>query len=63
MAALVAAAPPPWQQAFSSFALGLIDWAETRVDPALIPEFRGLALTWCKDNLPWEEVGAEAGGP
>jgi hypothetical protein len=54
---LAAAAGPAWQAALAAFALTTADWAETRIDPALVPAFRAARDGWLAARLvPWAAV-------
>lgn len=52
-----AAAGPGWQAALAAFVPGLIDWAESRIDPALAPRLRAAEATWMATHIgPWLPV-------
>lgn len=56
-------AGPAWQQALGAFVLGLIDWADTRIDPSLQPELRHKERTFLASNVgPWM-AGIDAADP
>lgn len=52
-----AVAGPGWQAALAAFVPGLIDWAESRIDPALAPRLRAAEATWMATHIgPWLPV-------
>jgi hypothetical protein len=52
---------PEWQAALARFALGLIDWGEARIDPALRPLLRAREAAFLRAHVgPWLARIAEA---
>jgi len=52
-----AAAGPGWQAALAAFVPGLVDWAESRIDPALAPRLRAAEAEWMATRIgPWMPV-------
>ena len=49
-----AAAGQAWQAALAAFVPELIDWAEGRIAPALVPRLRAAEAAWLADRIgPW----------